>query len=258
MTTESEDGAVKSAVRVLEIFEFLAKLGRPATHGEIADALAIPKSSLTKLLKTLSGYGYLDMAQAQGGFRIGPRLTQLIETSEANFDIAEVGLPTLKKIAETLGESAALNQLHGEVAEVVATASGQQRLSTTMRLGDVAPLYATSGGKVILAYMPDRWVEDYLGRVKFKQITANTISDPQVLRHQLEQIREIGFAYSYDEFTPGITGVAKAVLSASGTPLASLNVTIPSARFTEALRETVEDTISKAVAALERHQRRRN
>ncbi|MER9947248.1 IclR family transcriptional regulator [Mesorhizobium sp. M0047] len=256
MTSETDDGSVKSAVRVLEVFEFLAKLGRPAAHGEIADALAIPKSSLTKLLKTLTNYGYLESRAGEAGFRIGPRLKGLVEISESNFDIAEIGLPTLKKIAESLGESAALNQLHGEVAEVVATVSGQQRLSTTMRLGDVAPLYATSGGKVILAYMPDQWVEDYLGRTKFRQITPRTITKAQELRDQLENIRDTGFAYSFDEFTPGITGIAKAVLSASGTPLASLNVTIPSARFTDSLRASVEDTIAKAVSALERHQRR--
>lgn len=252
--TEQEDGAAKTAVRVLEIFEFLAKLGRPATHGEIADALAIPKSSLTKLLKTLSGHGYLEAVR--GGFRTGPRLKSLTEASQSDLDIAEFCLPTLKKMAEALGESAAINQLHGEFAEVVATVSGQQRLSTTMRLGDVAPLYATSGGKVILAFMPEAWIDDYLSRVKYRPITPRTITEPAVLRGQLEEIRVTGFGYSFDEFTPGITGIAKAVLSGSGTPLASLNVTLPSARLTDALRLTVEETITKAVASLERHQRR--
>ena len=257
MGQDFEDSSVKSAVRVLEIFEFLARLDRPASHGEIADALAIPKSSLSKLLKTLSGLGYLQAPGEQSsGFRIGERLKKLVETSDLNFDLAEIGGPSLKRIVEITGESAALNQLRNDVAEVVATASGQQRLSTTMRMGDVAPLYATSGGKAILAFMPQTWISDYCARIHFEAITAKTISSADVLLEQLKDIRRDGFAYSFDEFTPGITGIAQAIRASSGTPLASLNVTIPSARYTEDVRRQVQDAIATAVGALERQFRR--
>ncbi len=48
-------------------------------------------------------------------------------------------------------ESAALNILKGDQAEVVAPVNGPQRLVSHMWLGDLAPLYVTSGGTIILS-----------------------------------------------------------------------------------------------------------
>jgi DNA-binding IclR family transcriptional regulator len=162
----------------------------------------------------------------------------------------------LRKVVELTGESSALNRLNGDVAEVIATVGGQQRLSTTMRLGDVAPLYATSGGKAILAMMPASWITDYFSRTEFQRITPTTICDSSAMMKQVEVIRKKGFAYSFNEYTPGITGIGKAILDPEGRPLASINVTIPSARYTDTVREEVEAAINGAVNALERAQKR--
>lgn len=257
MLDQTDDSSVKSAVRVLDVFEFLSKLDRPVTHGELADALAIPKSSLSKLIKTLESRRYLVQTQAPAtGFRLGPKFKELVEPSDGPLDLAELGMPGLRKIVELTGESSALNRLRGDVAEVIATVGGQQRLSTTMRLGDVAPLYATSGGKAILAFMPDAWINEYFERIEFEKITSNTISDSRGMTKQIEVIRKKGFAYSFNEYTPGITGIGKAVLNPEGLPVASVNVTIPSARYTDTVRDEVEMAISAAVSALERAHKR--
>lgn len=257
IVSDTESSAVKSAMRALDVIEYLAKLDRPVTHGEIADSLAIPKSSLSKLLRTLQARHYVEYVQGDhAGFRIGKRLGSLVKAEAAKFDLIELGRPSLRKIVAVTGESAALNKLQDDVVEVIASEQGPQRLSTTMRLGDVAPLYATSGGKVLLANMPDSWINEYVSKVTFVPVTPNTIRDATALKQELKNVRDKGFAYSFNEFTPGITGIAKAILSPDGRAIASLNVTIPSVRYTEATRSKVEDAISKAVSALERLQRK--
>jgi predicted ArsR family transcriptional regulator len=50
---------VKSAMRTLDIIEYVVARGSPAVAQEIASALAIPVSSLSYLLATLVERGYL-------------------------------------------------------------------------------------------------------------------------------------------------------------------------------------------------------
>ena len=60
---------VKSAQRVVEVFEFFAQRRAPATLSQIATALGYPPSSTFGLLNTLRGLGYLDYSRSERTFR---------------------------------------------------------------------------------------------------------------------------------------------------------------------------------------------
>lgn len=62
---------VKSAARVLDILELLASSGRAMTHAEIGRRTAIPKSSLTQLLRNLAERGYVEPVEDSLAFRTG-------------------------------------------------------------------------------------------------------------------------------------------------------------------------------------------
>ena len=53
------DGAVKSAVRVVRVFELFEAERRALSVQDIVDALGVPQSSISSLLKTLVNEGYL-------------------------------------------------------------------------------------------------------------------------------------------------------------------------------------------------------
>ena len=63
---------VRSASRALEILEFVGTNKTGLKHVEIAHALNIPKSSLTKLLSSLLIKDYLTKDKARGTYAIGP------------------------------------------------------------------------------------------------------------------------------------------------------------------------------------------
>jgi DNA-binding IclR family transcriptional regulator len=242
--------SVKSATRVLDLFECLGRWDAEKTHTEIAEELAIPKSSLTQLLKTLLKRGYLDYAPLSKGYRLGPSIAKLAKRENESGDIITAAGPILTWLANETQETCALNFLKGDKSEVVASVMGTHRLNITMREGDVAPLYATSGGKALLAHLPEPMLEEYLARVKFERITPHTITSVERLRKDLEQVKQHGFAYVYEEFTPGINGVAKAVLSPSGHALGALNVATPVPRFTDHQKALCEAALTRAVTTL--------
>lgn len=230
---DDSNGVVKSADRVLDVIELLARWGHEMSHSEISETLGIPKSSLTKLLKNLTARNFVEFVPASKGYRLGEALIRLSQQSTQKRSLVSCAEPVLADIMQQTLESCALNQLKGDQVEVVATVTSPQRLVSHLRLGDLAPLYAVSGGKAILAFLPDVMRAEYLKTVKLEAVTKNTITTKKALLGQIDIIRQTGVAFSMEEFTPGIVGVGVPVLSSSGFPLGSLNVAIPAVRYAE-------------------------
>lgn len=243
--------AVKSADRVFDLLELLAPRKEGLSHAAIAEILGIPKSSLTQLLKTATHRGYVAYDPHTKNYLLGPRLGAIAEPATLARDLIAQADAVLHEITAVTRESSALNILKDDSAEVVATVSSPQRLVSHMRLGDLAPLYATSGGKILLAHMPEDELKAYLSRVTLRRATPQTISSVRELRSQLKTIRHEGVARSMEEYTPGIVGVATAVLSRQRTPLASINVAIPAVRYNKDADEIAISALRKAASKLE-------
>src|ERR687890_1931152 len=220
---KSTGSPVKSADRVFDLFELLAPREDGLTHQAIAEALDIPKSSLSQLLKTAIARGYIRYDADDKHYCLGDRLAAMQRPSLLQ-DLVQQAGPLLEEVTTATRESSALNVLQGDTAKVVATVSSPQRLVSHMRLGDLAPLYATSGGKAILAHFTTSEFHAYASRVNFEAITGKTISTVEELARQIDTIKREGFAYSFEEYTPGIIGMGVAILSETGKPLASVNV----------------------------------
>lgn len=245
-------GTVKSADRVLDLFELLARWGREMSHAEIAEALDIPKSSLTKLIRNLNDRGYLRFVPETKGYRLGDAILKLAQQSNQMRNLIACAEPVLTDITQQTAESCALNQLKGEEVEVVATVLSQQRLQSHMRLGDLAPLYAVSGGKAILAFLPDVMRNEYLRAVSFERFTKHTIATKKALLAELDDVRKNGFAQSMEEYTPGIVGIGVPILSSTGFPLGSLNLAIPAVRFSAEVGERSVAILKASAARIQR------
>lgn len=249
---DATQGTVKSADRVLDLLELLARRGQDMSHTDIGEALEIPKSSLTQLLKNLTARGYIEYSAVSRGYRLGEAVSRLAAKASQGRSILGIVEPILSDITASIDESSAFNQLKGMQSEVVATVSSSQRLVSHMRKGDLAPLYATSAGKALLAFMPKEQQEHYFQTVHFKAITPNTIRTLKELRRQLRAVRETGVAYVSEEFTLGIVGVAMPILSSSGAALGALSVAVPAVRFNDTARERILKVLNDALVRVNR------
>ena len=243
--------AVKSAERVLDLFELLSDTGHGLTHAEIASALGIPKGSLSKLLRTMLVRDYLALDQSGRKHTLGPALRELTDRPSRVRTLIDVALPILHDLTRSLNESSALNRIRGQQAEVIATATSEQRLVSHLREGDVAPLHAVSGGKAMLAALSPDEVDDYLVTASFEKITPATVTRPDLIRAELATIRANGLAYSTEEFTPGLIGIGVGLALPASYPLCSLNLASPSVRMTESHRKDAARALLRAKRVVE-------
>jgi DNA-binding IclR family transcriptional regulator len=246
-------GFVKSATRVLDLFEHLRRWGSRMTHTEFAEQLGIPKSSLSHLVKTLVARGYLDYEPLSKSYGLGPALTELAQRGAEEQDLLSVAQEALIEIAQETGESCGLHVLAGQHSQIALWQSGTQRLKFTMEVGEKAPLYATSGGKVLLAYVPKDLFEQYLQEVEFEKFTPFTTASAKKLRADVNVIRKNGYAVVRNEYTDGICAISRPILNREGNVLGSIVISVPSLRFDAvaqkcmAILKQYQDIVSKRV-----------
>src|SRR5690606_23050608 len=70
---------VRQAANVVELLEFFAGRGEPATLAEIADALEWPRSSTFNIVGTLVEKGYFYEPRLRGGYFPSPRWQAVVQ-----------------------------------------------------------------------------------------------------------------------------------------------------------------------------------
>ena len=179
--TDTGSTTVKSAMRTLDIIEYVVARGQPVVAQEIAAALLIPVSSLSYLLGTLVERGYL----ARDGRRYlpGPGLERL-QMRDPAFSLAERVAPLVRVLRAQLDETASFFVREEWSVKALVTETSEKALRYAVQVGTSAPLHALSAGKAILAALPEEEFERYLAETRREAFTVMTITSAAGLRAQ--------------------------------------------------------------------------
>lgn len=212
-----------AADRALDILEFLEAHDEAQTLTQIVAGLGLPKASVHRLLTTLRKRGYIEQAQARGGYSLGLRVLRLAARARERLDLALVAQPFLRHLAETTGESCQLSVRSGSQALCIARAVSPSHpgVSLTGSVGSVFPLHAAAVGKVLLAYAPTAERELYLAR-PLAAFTPQTHVAPDALSAELDSVREAGLAHDREEYKRGLSALASPVFDEGGDVVAAL------------------------------------
>jgi IclR family acetate operon transcriptional repressor len=237
---------VKSALRTLDIIEYVVARGAPAVAQEIASALSIPVSSLSYLLATLVERGYL--AREGRNYMPGPGLQRLQAVAEPSLE--DRVAPLVRALRVQLNETVSFFVRDGWQLQTLVTESSAHALRYAIAVGSRAPLHALAAGKAILAALPDGEVERYLAEVRRESFTEATIVSAQGLREAVAQVRREGLARTRSEYSVGIEGLARAVV-VGGEVLGAIAVAIPAVRFDEEVAARAAGLLERTAGLLE-------
>lgn len=244
---EQSSTTVKSAMRTLDIIEYVVSRDRPTVAQEIAAALVIPVSSLSYLLNTLVERDYL----ARDGRRYipGPGLERL-QTRQPVFSLADRVAPLVRALRVQLNETASFFVCKDWEVEALVTETSERALRYAVQVGSGAPLHVLSAGKAILAALPNNEFERYLSEAQRQAFTPATITSEAGLRAEIAEIRRTGVARTREEFTPGIQGIGCAV-HIDGELAGAFSVAIPTVRFDQDICHRATELLIRTVALFE-------
>src|SRR5271168_4169268 len=125
---------------------------------DIADELGMSRSTTHRYVITLVALGYLEQG-ASRKYRLGLRVTDLGMSALNSTGLREHAHPYLEELRQRTSYTTSLGVLDGvEVLYVDRVRSfrrGQGNIDLNLHAGSRLPAYATSMGKLLIAYLPE-------------------------------------------------------------------------------------------------------
>ncbi len=194
--------------------------------GELAAAVALPKSTVHRLVAALAKE---ELLSAPTGAKIvlGPAFARLATVSARTLE--QQLRPVLEELSRTLDETVDLAVLDDGALCFIDQVTVAHRLRAVSAVGERFPLYCTANGKALLAAMP---VQEALALLpaRLERLTPNTLTSRAALLEELERVRRRGVAVDRQEHTQGICAVGVAVVGGE-EPVAAISVPVPTPRF---------------------------
>ncbi len=240
--------AVKSAERVLRIFELLERSSEGLTNKEISSTLNYAPSSTIALLQTMEENGYLRVDE-QKRYSLGGKLVSLGAVAASRFDIGRMASPYLKHLMQTLGETCFLGVLSKDEIVYIAKENCERTINTNAQIGSRKPVYCTGLGKAFLAFLPPEESRDLMAQLSFKKYTKNTVESVQKLREQIQEFRLWGYTVDDQEIEEDLWCLAVPIYDGYHRMVAAISVSGPKERMMEK-KELVRTEMLKAGKSL--------
>jgi IclR family acetate operon transcriptional repressor len=221
---------MSAAARGLAVLEHLAGSAAPVTNQELADALGIPKSTLSDLMAELRALGYVQLVRQR--YVPGPAMMALGYRTTQKLGTLGGIRPSLERLASATGETVVYavevggdTQTPGQVLLVDQVVSPNP-IRYVAPVGHPRPMDQTAAGRVMLAF-------------------SNRVTPGGTPEAELERVRRQGFAVN--AAPSGATSIAGPVRDRRGELAGAISVSGPADRMTDAeqriwpaLRETLE------------------
>ncbi|MBI3856304.1 MAG: IclR family transcriptional regulator [Planctomycetes bacterium] len=217
--------AYLSIRKAFGILELLAERS-PQGVTEIAQALALEKSSVSRLLKSLSELGYVVQGSKRGQYQVSARLVTLAQQYLGGDRLTREAGPVLRRLAQEARSSAHLAVLVDGEMVIVAKESSPDLIQVATRVGGGAPLHASAMGKILLAGMAPEELDAALAR-PLERFTDKTLTDPRKLRRNLEEVRRKGCSFESEEEHVGVGCIGAPVVDSRGRWIAALSIAGP-------------------------------
>lgn len=239
-TRRGADGAagVQSVDRAVTVLEILARKGS-AGVSEIALEIGVHKSTAFRLLGALEERELVEQNQERGKYQLGFGVLRLASAMPGRLDLVRQARPVLDQLAARIDETVNLAVLREHYAVNVDQARGSAAVASQNWTGQLTPLHATSSGKVLLAAMDEAERSATLDAADLKPYTEHTVTSRRALEEELRQVRDDGFATTYEELEAGLNAVAVPVRDHSGEVVGAVSASGPAYRFHRARIESL-------------------
>jgi IclR family KDG regulon transcriptional repressor len=237
----------KTLLKGLEVLEALARSESSRGVTDLARELGLTKSNVHRTLQTLCSAGYVRKEAGPGGYECTMKVPKLAAAILARIDIKRVAEPFMQVLAASTQETVHLSVLDGTDVFYVHKIDSPQPVRAYSEISGRAPAYCVATGKALLAFQEPEYLQRF-GRLT--PYTPRTLTTQEALRHELQQVREQGYAINRGEWRATVGGLAAPVFDASAQAVAAIGLSGPTERLRPAKLKTFVPDVMRAAAKI--------
>lgn len=216
--------------RACQILIELSKKRRPVGVTELCNLFDLPKSTVFRILYTLSQYGFVDQCSETERYKLGLNLINLGETVKSNMDIVSIAQPFMEELAKESSETVNLGVKYNSQVIILKNVKGESSIIVS-HLSMVTEIYCSSIGKVLMIDSDEREIKEYFLNTNIIKRTINTIVDVNEFIEHIRIVKDTNVAYDNEEFEYGLSCIASPIYDYEGKTVAALGISGPTNRI---------------------------
>jgi len=225
---------VHSLERGLDLIEILADEEPEKSLTKLSKDAGFNLSTTHRILTALKCRGYVEQNPMTSKYKLTFKFFEIGNVVVRHLNLREEATPILTDLAEKTGESAYLIILDKDEGLCLERIDGHHYLKVLfLQVGGRMPLHIGGGPRVLLAHLPEEEMERVIKSKGLPAWTERSITDPDLLRKDLEKIREQGYALSFEDTTEGAAALGSPVRNWRGEVIAAISIGGVSSHFTE-------------------------
>jgi IclR family pca regulon transcriptional regulator len=209
---------------------------------EMALRTGINRATIYRIVAILTSLGFLEQFEGLGGrreYRPGLKVLSLGRAALESLELPELALPYLRELQMQCGETVNMAVLDDLSIVYVVRLKTEVIVNIRLFVGSRLPVYCTSMGKAMLAFLPEEELDAILDRIQLEPLTVHTVRTRADLLDELARTRERGFSINDQELAEGLRSVAAPIFQGhpqAGTRglrprvVAAVNIAVPSGR----------------------------
>ena len=217
--------------RVVSILDLLGSSDDCLSLAEICRQMELSKSTAHRALMALERTGLIERAPGNR-YRLGLKLYDMGNRAVEQIDLRSRMHPHLRKLALRVGQTVHLGVLHkSRVVYIDKIELINRRVCVSSRTGTSNPVYSTSLGKAILAFLPDDEAANIISSIQFTSFTSKTLSSREELLAALDRVRRRGYSIDDEEMEIGTRCVGAPIRDREGRAFAAVSVSGSASRL---------------------------
>ncbi|WP_340537736.1 IclR family transcriptional regulator [Nocardioides sp. GXZ039] len=204
----------RAVQRAIDLLAVLRTAPGPMSLSELAIATSLDNATALRLLRDLVSRDLVSYNRERRSYVLGRGVLELAGGLRNEQSLIRATLPILEGLHRRTGGRVALSFRVGLHHVVGVELQQKYPVSLFHGVGVSAPLNAGAVGKAILAFSLPEVLDELCAR-PLARVAPNTIVDPDVLRTEVAEVAERGFALSEHEVSDAVA-VAAPLMSEDG------------------------------------------
>jgi DNA-binding IclR family transcriptional regulator len=213
---------IQSVERALALLASFTPSEPRLALGELARRLALPKSTVHNILRTLAHHGYVE--RIGDLYALGTAPIVLAQSARVIVELRDRAAPLLRELADRTHETVYLTSFEGDHVLYVYAIETSGRLLARSAVGDRSPLHCTGVGKAILARLDEATIRAIAARSGLPVFTHRTQGSIEEVLAEVERTRARGYSIDDQEHEIGTYCLGAAIVDTGGRSIGACSV----------------------------------
>ena len=216
--------SVDRAIRVLTALQGTRRM----SLSELAARLELAPSTTHGIVRSLVEHGMVVQERGSSRYQLGPAVLRLGNVYLDTLELRSRAVPWAEDLARRTGLAVRTGVLLIDDVVIIHHEPRPDGSRQMPEVGIVIPAHASALGKAMLAFLPED-EKRVLTSDELRSMTGETLTAPDDVRRQLDQVRATGIAREQDEAVLGEGAVASPVFDSWGDVVGAIGVVLSGA-----------------------------